>query len=222
MGDFNSQPTDIIMKDFMETNGFLSLIKSDACFKGKGSCIDLILANRKYCFKHSNSIELGITAHHHLIYTTLKTTFSKAELKLVHYRKYKTLNFESCKVSLGNTLGRCSSNYDDFNQIFTFTLNQHAPKKKKWIRGNHKPHMNKTLRKAIMLRSKLKSRASGSKDTRDIKMYKQQRNLVVRLNKDSNFSYLATSILGKSQNHSGMLANLILRTNIAETTHVLC
>ena len=50
MGDFNSQPTDIIMKDFMETNGFLNLIKSDASFKGKGSCIDLILANRKYCF----------------------------------------------------------------------------------------------------------------------------------------------------------------------------
>ena len=45
--------------------------------------------------------------------------------------------------------------------------------------------MNKTLRKAIMLRSKLKNRA------RDIKMYKQQRNLVVRLNKDSKFSYFS-------------------------------
>ena len=49
--------------------------------------------------------------------------------------------------------------------------------------------MNKTLRKAIMLRSKLKNRANKSKDTKDIKMYKQQRNLVVRLNKDSKYSY---------------------------------
>ena len=191
MGDFNSQPTDSIMKDFMDANGVINLIKSNTCFKGKGSCIDLILTNRKYSFKHSNSVETGISDHHHLIYTMLKTTFPKPDPKLVQYRKYKTFNFESFKVSLGNALGRCSANYDDFNQIFTFTLNQHAPKKKKWIRGNYKPHMNKTLRKAIMLRSKLKNRANGSKDTRDIKMYKQQRNLVVRLNKDSNFSYFS-------------------------------
>ena len=36
----------------------------------------------------------------------------------------------------------------------------------------------------------------------------QQRILVVRLN----IHILATSILGESQNHSGMLANLILGT----------
>ena len=77
--------------------------------------------------------------------------------------------------------------------------------------------MNKTFRKAIMLRSKLNNRANRSKDTRDIRTYKQQSNLVVRLNKDSKIS-----ILGKNQNHFEMLANLILRTNIAEATKVLC
>ena len=64
-------------------------------------------------------------------------------------------------------------------------MDHHATKK--WIRGNHKPHMNRILRKAIMLRSKLKNPANKSKDTRDIKMYKQQRNLIVRLNKDSKY-----------------------------------
>ena len=73
-------------------------------------------------------------------------------------------------------------------------MNQHAPKKKKWIRDNHQPRMNKTLIKAIMLRSKLKNRANKSKDTRVIKMYKQQRNLVVRLDKMANIHILATSI----------------------------
>ena len=46
--------------------------------------------------------------------------------------------------------------------------------------------MNKTLRKAIMLTST--GRANKSKD---IKMYKQQRNLVVRLNKDSKYSHFS-------------------------------
>ena len=68
----------------------------------------------------------------------LKTTFSKAEPKLVHYRKYKTFNFESFKVSLGNAFGSCSANYD-FNQIFTFTMKQYAPKRKSGLEGiiNH-------------------------------------------------------------------------------------
>ena len=65
----------------------------------------------------------------------LKTAFSKAEPKLVHYRKYKTFSFECFKVSLENALGNCLANYDDLNQIFTFRLNQ------TWIGGNHK-YMN--------------------------------------------------------------------------------
>ena len=130
MGHFNSQPTDSIMKHFMDANGFINLIKSNTCFKVKSSCIDLILTNKKYSFKHSDSVETGISHHHNLIYTMLKTTFSKAQPKLVHYRQYKTFNFESFKVSLGNALESCSVNNNDFDQIFTSTLNQHTPKKK--------------------------------------------------------------------------------------------
>ena len=52
MGDFNSQPTDSIMKDFMDATSFINLTKCNTCFKGKGSCIELILTNRKYSFKH--------------------------------------------------------------------------------------------------------------------------------------------------------------------------
>ena len=87
MGGFNCQPTDGIMKEFMEAIGYVNLIKSDTCFKGKGSF---------------NAIETNVSDHHHLIYTMLKTTFSEAEPKLIHYRKYRTFNFESFTVSLGN------------------------------------------------------------------------------------------------------------------------
>ena len=80
MRNFNSQPTDSIMKDFMDANGFINLIKSTTCFKGKGSCIDLILTNRKYSFKHSNSVETGRSDHHHLIYTSSKQSFLKHSL----------------------------------------------------------------------------------------------------------------------------------------------
>ena len=38
-----------------------------------------------------------------------------------------------------NALGSCSANYDDFNQIFTSTLNQHAVKRESGLEAiiNH-------------------------------------------------------------------------------------
>ena len=49
--------------------------------------------------------------------------------------------------------------------------------------GNQKPHVDKNLRKAIIKRSELKSKASRTKRPKDILDYKKQQNLVVRLNK---------------------------------------
>ena len=69
-------------------------------------------------------------------------------------------------------------------------LQVHAPLKEKSIRGNNK-HVTKTLRKAIMLRSRLKNKANKSKLTDDILLFKKQPNLIVSLNrkeKKSSFS----------------------------------
>ena len=68
-------------------------------------------------------------------------------------------------------------------------LNTHAPKKVKIIRGNHKPHYNKNLRKAFIKRSRLKNKTNRSKDPVDIANYKKQRNLVVSLNRQAKSKY---------------------------------
>ena len=65
------------------------------------------------------------------------------------------------------------------------TLDKHAPKKTKIFRGNHKPHINKTLRKAIMKRSQLKNKSNKTKDPKGILKYKKQRNYGVKLNNQS-------------------------------------
>ena len=131
MGDFNAQPLDSAMKYLIKINGLMNLIKGNtSCFKGQGSCIDLILINRRFSFKHSNSYETGISAHHHLIYLMLKSNLSTSELKLVNYRDYKRFSFENSKTSLDNVLRHCSTNYKHFEYIFTSVLNEHASKKK--------------------------------------------------------------------------------------------
>ena len=44
MGDFNAQPLDSAMRDFLIN--LINLFKGNTCFKGHGSCIDLILNMR--------------------------------------------------------------------------------------------------------------------------------------------------------------------------------
>ena len=65
-------------------------------------------------------------------------------------------------------------------------------KKRKWVRGNHKPHINKELRKAIMKRSRLKNKANKTKTLIDINNFKKQRNYVVNLNKQAKFEYFSS------------------------------
>ena len=51
-------------------------------------------------------------------------------------------------------------------------LDKHAPKKPNIFQGNHKPHINKALRKTIMKRSQLENKANKAKDPKDVLKYK--------------------------------------------------
>ena len=48
IGDFNIEQSDPSLKAFLNSNNLSNLIKSNTCFKGKGSCIALFLTNGKY------------------------------------------------------------------------------------------------------------------------------------------------------------------------------
>ena len=178
-------PSHTQLSAFMEHYNYYNLIKNNTCFKGDGSCIDLILTNRKYCFKNTSSFETGISDHHHLTYSMLKTTFEKEESKKVAYRNYKQFQWENFEKDLTSSLRNCNGEYANYEQNFIKVLNTHAPKKVKILRGNHKPHYNKNLRKDIMKRSRLKNKANKSKDPADIANYKKQRNLLVSLNRQA-------------------------------------
>ena len=83
MGDFNAHPLGSAMKDFIKVNGLINLIKGNNCLRGQDSCIDTILTNRRFSFKHPNSYETGISDHHHLIYSILKSSLSDSEPKII-------------------------------------------------------------------------------------------------------------------------------------------
>ena len=192
LGDSNLEPTDSALMGFLDSSSLTNLIKSNICFKGKGSCIDLILTNMKFSLKFTSTYETGISDHHHMIYTMLYTIytmscFQNTEPKHLNYRDFKSFSPQAFEDDLSEALIVCGDSYDKFENIFTSKLNKHAPKKRKWFRGNHKPHINKELRKVIMKRSRLKNKANKAKKPIDISNFKKQRNYVVNLNKQAKF-----------------------------------
>ena len=88
-GDFNLEPSDSALMGFLSSNNLTNLIKTNTCFKGKGSCIDLILTNRKLSFKFTSTYE---TVNVKIQYN-VKILFSKCRtktLKLSRLQKFFT------------------------------------------------------------------------------------------------------------------------------------
>ena len=125
-------------------------MKGNTCFKGKGSCIDLILTNRGYSFKHTSSTETDLSDHHHLISSVMKATFEKEDSKVLIYRDYKIFNCNTFKSELLSKFHHNNVTFTSCENNLVNVLNQQAPKKSKSFRDNQKPHSNKSLRVAIM------------------------------------------------------------------------
>ena len=82
--------------------------------------------------------------------------------------------------------------------IFLDILNKHVPIKKKYIRANQSSFMTRELGKAIMRRSKLRSRLLKDKSEVSRKTYTIQRNYWLNLFKKFNRRYLANIKISNS------------------------
>ena len=79
-------------------------------------------------------------------------------------------------MDLESKLEEYPKHYENFEKSFANVLDAHAPRKTKVLHGNHKPHVDKNLLKAIMKRSKRKNKVNRTKLQDDIAKYKKQRN----------------------------------------------
>ena len=80
----------------------------------------------------------------------LKTCFKREESKHFIYRHYKHFNDISFPMDLENKLEECPKHYQNFEKTFVNVLDAHAARKTNVLRSNHKSHVDKNLRKAII------------------------------------------------------------------------
>ena len=154
-----------------------NLIKKPTYFQSNTpTCIDLILTNKKDLFKLSNTFETGISDHHKLVSTILKSGSFKGKSKIKIYRSYKNFELENFDRILKDKLEKLKNHsYAEFEKVFLKELNKHAPLKKKVLRHNN-AFMTKELRKEIMLQSKLKNKFNKERNHINWCNYKRQRN----------------------------------------------
>ena len=89
---------------------------------------------------------------------------------------------ELSKVVLENS----GKGFNKFLVACKEALNMYAPLKKKYIRGNNSPFMNRILSKEIMKRSRLRNEFLKSKSEVDQKNYVKQRNFCVSTYENEN------------------------------------
>ena len=78
---------------------------------------------------------------------------------------------------------------DELSDIAINVLERHAPLKYKYVRANEGPFMNKELRKAVMLRSKLRNWFNMNKSDSAKVAYKKQRNICTNLFRKAKSDY---------------------------------
>ena len=197
LGGFNVCADDETMINFCNSYSLNSLIKQQTCFKNteNPSCIDLILTNKPRSFQSTCVIETGLSDFHRMTVSVLKSHFRKLPPKIVTYRDFKRFENERFIDSLRVTLNNQDVNYTKnpklFFELCRSELEHHAPRKKKYIRGNNKPFMTKELSKSIMERTRLRNKFLKNPTIENKLAYTKQRNFCVSLLRKVKREYFA-------------------------------
>jgi len=200
LGDFNSEPTESCLNEFMNIYGLQNLIHDATCFKNPDnpSCIDLILTNHPKCFQNSQTVETGLSDFHKSTLTVLKMHFKKQNAKIILYRDFRHFCSQAFHENIITTLSDTLNDATELDQLEHFMqnankiLNKHAPKKQKYIRANQGPFMNKALHKEIMKRSQLRNKFLKTRTETDRIAYNKQRNYCVSLTRKIKKDYYST------------------------------
>ena len=165
-GDFNAQVSDIKLATFCSIWNLKCLGKEPTCFKNLNnlSCIDLFLINTIRNFQETQVFKTGLSDLHKLVVTVLKSAFPKSPPKIIYrgYKNYSNDLNDYLQDDLNSLQSRENMNFEitgltSFTKIFTKILNRHAPMKKKYALAKHTNFATKDLRKAVMLRSRLRN-----------------------------------------------------------------
>ena len=156
--DLNAEPTEATVSDFSEIYNLKHLVKDKTCFKNpaKPTCIGVIVTNRPKCFQDTVLFETGLSDFYKMSVTVMKMYYAKRKPSIVHYRKFKNFCSDSfikdTELLLSKLCDKQNVPFKILKESVNITLDKHAPLKKRYVRANQSPFMNKKLSKEIVNR----------------------------------------------------------------------
>ena len=118
--------------------------------------------------------------------TIMKTTFEKLKSRVCYFRNWNKFCNEKFRTQLLNKLSlenfnNSSNGINKFLEICVNTLDIFAPRKKKYLRGNNMPFMNKNLVNAHRIRTRLRNKFLKNRAKSNRVSYNKQQNFCVSL-----------------------------------------
>ena len=165
IGDFNLEPKESAMIDFCQAYNMENLINNFTCYKNpnKPTCIDLMLTNKPRFFNNSSVVETGPSNFLKMTLVVMRACFVKQTPKVVYYRDYKKFSNDLFR----NDILQAQALTDTKENVQTTIVNifnEHAPpQKRRYVRANQAPFMNKKLSKEIMMRSRSRNKILKTK-----------------------------------------------------------
>ena len=110
----------------------------------------------------------------------MRDYFLKQTPKVVYYRNYKKFSNDLFRNDIFQAQALTDTKENVQTNIVNI-FNKHAPLKRRYVRANQAPFMNKKLSKEIMTRSRLRNKFLKTKTDANRKAYNKQRNYCVSL-----------------------------------------
>ena len=101
MGDFNMTPNNAKLSESIAEHELCTLISEPTCFKSiNPTCNDNFLTNKKTRFMKTLAFETGVSDHHKLTGTMLRSTFAKGKPKNIFYRCDRNFDYKKFEEEL--------------------------------------------------------------------------------------------------------------------------
>ena len=108
MGDFNMTPNNPKLSELIADHELCTLISEPTCFKSVNlTCVDNFVTNKKPRFMKTLTFEMGVSDHHKLTGTMLRSTFVKTKPKKMFYCCYRNLDNKIFEKELQKHYPQC-------------------------------------------------------------------------------------------------------------------
>ena len=121
-------------------------------------------------------LETGLSDFHKITLTVMKVFYKKQKTNIVTYRNCKHFSNEAFMYDVKNSIIQMTSENNDlefgqFKAALVEAIQRYAPIKKRYVRANEAPFINKKINKEIMQRSRLRNQFLNKKSDTDRKAY---------------------------------------------------